>query len=56
MIGGLGISCVKIDIYIPIMACFEVVEGGLGICCVKINVYILFELILAVWEGEKVYI
>ena len=56
MIGGLGICCVKIDVYIPIMACFEVVEGGLGIFRVKIVVYILFELILAVLEGEKVYI
>ena len=32
----------KIDIYIPIIACFEVVEGGLGIWRVKIVVYILF--------------
>ena len=38
------------------MACYEVVEGGLGIFRVKIVVYILFELILAVLEGEKVYI
>ena len=42
MIGGLGISCVKIVVYIPKMACYEVVEGERGICCVKIVVYILF--------------
>ena len=46
----------KIDIYIPKMACFEVVEGGLGICCVKIDVYILFWADFGRLEGEKVYI